>query len=232
MDEANLRDLRETVSQTKAFLGVMFDGDADRMHLVDETGTVITPSVCVAMIARIILTRYPESTVIYNTPCSHIVPETIHACGGQSLRSKVGNVYIKEMMRARDDVYFAGEHSGHYFFRENANIDSGIIAFLVILEYLCHTGKTASEVRRELERYACIPETNVRVSDVSTVIARIRAHYPRDLQEESDGITVTYPDWWCSVRASMNEPLLRINMEAESREILDARLAEILALTR
>lgn len=141
----------------------------------------------------------------------------------------VGHVYIKETMAKDENICFAGEASGHYFFRKNWNADSGVIAFIILLESICLSGKKPSELRKEYEPYASLTETNFRVSDVKMKIAELKERYANGTQSTFDGLTVRYPDWWFNVRPSSNEPLLRLNLEAKDRAMLEAKFQELQA---
>ena len=229
----NLEDLKRAIRENGADLGFAFDGDADRLVVVDDALNTWTGSIVTAMISAIMLKKYPGKTIIRNTVTGNIVADTVRENGGKLLVSKVGHVYIKEIMQANRDVVFAGEHSGHYFFPNLAcNTDSAGMAMMVVLQYISQSGKKPSELYREFDRYVAIDETNSKVSDVKGKIAEIKAAYADGEITEGDGITVRYPHFWFNVRPSSNEPLLRLNMEAENAEILRQKAAEVLALIR
>lgn len=225
IEPENMEHLIHKVRETKADLGVAYDGDADRMYICDETGVVFSGSVTTAMIASVLLAKYNGQKVGYNAVCGDIVPETVHAFGGTSVLTKVGHVYVKEMMHADPSVCFSGEHSGHYYFRDNWNADSGAIAFTVAVAYICQSGKKASDVRRRFDTYSAIPETNFRVADVRSAIDRFAAEYPDADQNCLDGLTLRYADHWINIRPSSNEPLLRLNIEAKTPAALEAAFA-------
>ena len=157
IEPENMVDLINMVKETHADLGVAFDGDADRMYVCDETGIVFSGTVTTAAIASILLARHPRGAVVYNAVCGDTVRETILAHGGTPIMEKVGHVYLKEAMAKNSDICFGGEHSGHYYFRKNWNADSGVIAFMILLESICLTSKKPSELRKEYEPNSVCP---------------------------------------------------------------------------
>jgi phosphomannomutase len=211
----NLADLRQRVLAEGADVGLAFDGDADRVFLVDERGGIVQSSLVCALVARTMCEREPGATVLYNLICSRIVPETIRAAGGQSVRTRVGHSFIKAVM-AETGAIFGGEHSGHYYFRDNYRADSGLVAALVVLEVLSRADRPLSEVLAPYRRYADSGEINRRVegADPKSVIERVAGHYPAEQRDWTDGLTVDTRDWWFNLRPSNTEPLLRLNVEA------------------
>jgi phosphomannomutase len=197
------------------------------MYICDETGVMFSGTVTTAIIASIFLQRHKGEKVIYNAVCGDMVPETIHMNGGVPLIEKVGHVYIKEAMSKDLSICFGGEHSGHYYFRENNNADSGAIAFMTVFASICTSGKKTSELRKAFERYPQISETNFAVTDTSAMIFSLKEKYQDGEYTELDGLTIRYPDYWFNVRPSSNEPLLRLNLEAKSEEILQEKFAEL-----
>ncbi|HEX4979763.1 MAG TPA: phosphomannomutase/phosphoglucomutase [Acidimicrobiales bacterium] len=225
----NLRDLQERVVATRADIGLAFDGDADRVFLVDEQAQPMSGSTTTAMVAGAMLEKHPGATILHNLICSKAVPEIIRENGGTPIRTRVGHSFIKEKM-AETGAVFGGEHSGHYYFLDNYRADSGLIAAVVVLELLCRAAEPLSRVRLPFERYAASGEINTEVDDQQKVMDRVAAAYgdsPRDLL---DGLTVDAGDWWFNLRPSNTEPLLRLNLEAPTREECDARVAEVRAL--
>ncbi len=223
----NQRDLQARVRATGADVGLAFDGDADRVFLVDETGELLSGSLTTALVATGILAKQPAGTkVIHNLICSKAVPEVIREAGGEPVRSRVGHSFIKALM-AETGAVFAGEHSGHYYFRDNYRADSGLIAALVVLEQLCVAGVPLSELRRPLERYAASGERNTRAEDPPAVIERVAAAFSGRPQDRLDGLTVDGGDWWFNLRPSNTEPLLRLNLEAPTDDDVAARVAEV-----
>ena len=225
----NLADLRARVVETGADVGLAFDGDADRVFLVDERGEPVSGSLTTALIAIGVLEKHPGSTIIHNLICSKTVPEVIVEHGGTPVRSRVGHSFIKQVM-AETGAAFGGEHSAHYYFRDNWRADSGLIASLVVLERLSLAGTTLSELLAPLDRYAASGEINTVVDDPQAVIERVAAAYAEHPQDRLDGLTVDAGDWWFNLRPSNTEPLLRLNLEAPTRAECDTRVAEVRAL--
>jgi phosphomannomutase len=226
---ANQRDLQARVTATGADVGLAFDGDADRVFFVDEKGRGLSGSTTTAILAAGILARDPGATILHNLICSRAVPEVIRERGGNPIRTKVGHSFIKQLM-AETGAAFGGEHSAHYYFRDNYRADSGIIATMVLLEQLSQAGVPLSELRRPFERYAASGEINTEVADPPAVIERVAAAYRDWPQDRLDGLTVDCGPWWFNVRPSNTEPLLRLNLEAPTRAECDERVAEVLAL--
>ncbi|TML64540.1 MAG: phosphomannomutase/phosphoglucomutase [Actinobacteria bacterium] len=225
----NLKDLQGRVLETGADVGLAFDGDADRVFLVDENAQPLSGSLTTSIVAKAMLDKHPGSTVIYNLICSKAVPEVIRETGGEPVRSRVGHSFIKQVM-ADTGAVFGGEHSGHYYFRDNYRADSGLIAALVVLEQLSTSGLPLSELRRPFERYADSGEINTEVTDQAAVIERVAAAFPEAAQDRLDGLTVDLGDWWFNVRPSNTEPLLRLNLEARTPEECERHVAEVLSI--
>jgi phosphomannomutase len=227
----NLADLRQRVVAEGADVGLAFDGDADRVFLVDERGGIVQSSLVVALVARTMCEREPGATVLYNLICSRIVPETIRAAGGQPVRTRVGHSFIKAVM-ASTGAIFGGEHSGHYYFRDNYRADSGLVAALVVLEVLSRADRPLSEVLAPYRKYADSGEINRRVegTDPKAVIERVSERYPADLRDWTDGLTIDTPNWWFNLRPSNTEPLLRLNVEAGTEEEMARVRDEVLEM--
>jgi phosphomannomutase len=234
MDPANLSDVRRAVVAHRADLGLAFDGDADRCFAVDETGALVPPSTVVALVARQLLRRYPGTTILYSLTCSRIVPEEIAAAGGVGVRTRVGHSGIKAAM-AEHDAVFGGEHSGHYYFREFWNADSGMLAAVHLLAELAATPGPVSSRVTALARYVASGEINVEVSDpqaASAAVDRTFGAEPDIATDHLDGLTVSGPEWWFNVRASNTEPLLRLNVEAADPEKMARVRDRVLATIR
>jgi phosphomannomutase len=227
----NQRDLRDRVLATGADVGLAFDGDADRVFIVDEKAEPLSGSLTTAMVAASMLGRLPGATILYNLICSKTVAEVVAENGGTAIRTRVGHSFIKEKM-AETGAAFAGEHSGHYYFRDNYRADSGLIAALVVLEMLSNADEPLSVLRRPFDRYSASGEINTRVADAAAVIERVTDHYKGAgaTIDELDGLTVDLGDWWFNLRASNTEPLLRLNLEAPTPQECDSRVREVQAI--
>jgi phosphomannomutase len=227
----NLKDLQALVLERGADIGLAFDGDADRVFLVDERAQLVSGSLTTAMVAASMLEKHPGGTIVHNLICSKAVPEIVRERGGTPVRTRVGHSFIKTVM-ADTDAVFGGEHSGHYYFRDNYRADSGLIAAVVVLELLSKAAQPLSELRRPFERYAASGEINTEVADPHAVIEQVAADYAGAEQDRLDGLTVDLGDWWFNLRPSNTEPLLRLNLEARTREACDAHTDEVLSLIR
>jgi phosphomannomutase len=225
----NQRHLQARVIETGADIGLAFDGDADRVFLVDERAELLSGSLTTAIVAKGMLDRHPGAAVIYNLICSKAVPEVVRENGGVPVRSRVGHSFIKQLM-AETDAVFGGEHSGHYYFRDNYRADSGLIAAVVVLEQLSRSGLPLSELRRPFDRYAASGELNTTVDDPWAVIDRVEAAYAGCAQDRLDGLTVDCGDWWFNLRPSNTEPLLRLNLEAATADEVARRVADVRTL--
>ncbi|MGE0793990.1 MAG: phosphomannomutase/phosphoglucomutase [Acidimicrobiia bacterium] len=227
----NLRDLQARVLATGADIGLAFDGDADRVFLVDERAELVSGSLTTALLAKAILARSPGSTILHNLICSKAVPEVILEQGGVPVRTRVGHSFIKQVM-LETGAAFGGEHSAHYYFRDNYRADSGLIASMIVLEQLSVSGRPLSELIAPLDRWRASGERNTPVADPHAVIDRIAAEFAGAAQDRLDGLTVDLGDWWFNLRPSNTEPLLRLNLDARTREECDARTTELLARIR
>ena len=225
----NQRDLQARVLEVGADVGLAFDGDADRVFLVDELGQTLSGSLTTAIVAAGVLDKHPGSTILHNCICSKAVPEVIRERGGTPIRTKVGHSFIKAVM-ADTGAAFGGEHSAHYYFRDNWRADSGSIAALLVLEQLSKAGQPLSELRKPFDRYAASGEINATVGDPAAVIEHVAAAYPADAQDRLDGLTVDLGDWWFNLRASNTEPLLRLNLEAPDETECASRVREVQTL--
>jgi phosphomannomutase len=229
LQTANQRDLMARVLAGGFDVGLAFDGDADRVFLVDELGQGMSGSTTTALLATRFLRLNPGATILYNLICSRAVPEIIAEHGGKGIRTKNGHSYMKQIM-ADTGAVFAGEHSGHYYFADNYRADSGLIASMGILGEMCRTGNKLSEIRKPLERYASSGEINTTVADIGKVIAQIGRDFADHTQDHLDGLTVDCGSWWFNVRPSNTEPLLRLNLEASTRDECDTHVAELLSV--
>ncbi len=225
----NIVDLQARVVETGADIGLAFDGDADRVFLVDNKGNGISGSLTTALLARATLEKDPGAGIIYNLICSKTVPEVVSENGGTPIRSRVGHSFIKQIM-AETGAAFGGEHSAHYYFRDNWRADSGIIASMLVLAELCKFDGSLADMLTPFQRYAASGEINTKVSDAGAVIEAVANHYADASIDRLDGLTVDSGDWWFNLRASNTEPLLRLNLEAGSTEDVVTRVAEVKAI--
>jgi phosphomannomutase len=229
IDPENQRDLKAAVLEHGADIGLAFDGDADRVFLIDEQAQDVSGSLLTALVAIAMLEREPGAKIVHNLICSWTVPEVIAEHGGEAVRTRVGHSFIKQVM-AETGAIFGGEHSGHYYFRENYRADSGLIAAVSALGELSKSDRPLSELLAPLRRYSASGEINSIVDDQQGRIEAIATRYADGRQDRLDGLTVQYDDWWCNVRPSNTEPLLRLNAEARTPELLAEKTAEVLAL--
>ncbi|HEX5546996.1 MAG TPA: phosphomannomutase/phosphoglucomutase, partial [Ktedonobacterales bacterium] len=233
IEPENTAVLRALVPERHCDMGVAFDGDADRMFLVDEQGKLLGGDMVTALVAQSLLRKHPGATILYNLISSRSVPELIERDGGRAVRTRVGHSFIKAQMR-QENAIFGGEHSGHFYFRDNWYADSGLIAFLVVLELISESGKTVSELVRAVDHRFRSGEINTEVADQQGRMRAIEAHYAAEGGQVDflDGITVSFPTWWFNVRPSNTEPLLRLNLEAETADEMAKRRDEVLHLIR
>ena len=229
LQPANQRDLQARVVAGGFDVGLAFDGDADRVFVVDEQGRGLSGSTTTAVLAAGVLRTHPGATVLHNLICSRAVPEVVRENGGVPVRTKVGHSFIKQEME-RTGAVFGGEHSAHYYFLENFRADSGLIASLLVLAEMSRAGTPLSTLRAPFERYASSGEINTAVDDPAAVIELVAAAFPGLPQDRLDGLTVDCGDWWFNLRPSNTEPLLRLNLEAADRDSCDQHVAELLAL--
>ena len=225
----NLRDLQARVLEVGADVGLAFDGDADRVFLVDDQGAPLSGSLTTAIVAAGVLEKHPGATILHNCICSKAVPEVIRERGGTPVRTRVGHSFIKTVM-AETGAAFGGEHSAHYYFADNWRADSGSIAALVVLEQLSIADVPLSELRRPFDRYADSGEINTKVADPQAVIESVSSAYAGASQDRLDGLTVDLGDWWFNLRASNTEPLLRLNLEAPDPASCSTHVREVQAL--
>jgi phosphomannomutase len=229
LQPANQRDLQARVVAGGFDVGLAFDGDADRVFVVDETGRGLSGSTTTAILAANLLRRSPGATILHNLICSRAVPEVIREHGGVPVRTKVGHSFIKQVM-AETGAVFGGEHSAHYYFRDNFRADSGLIASMFVLDELSRAQTDLSVVRKPYERYSSSGEINTQVDDPLAVIERVAVAFPDAGIDRLDGLTVDCGPWWFNLRPSNTEPLLRLNLEAPDRSECDQHVADVLAL--
>lgn len=229
---ATLVELQKTVRAGKFDFGVAYDGDSDRAGFIDEKGDIIPMDLITALIAQDVLSR-EKGVIFHDLRSSKVVPEVIKAAGGVPMMSRVGHAFIKAQMREHKAI-FAGELSGHYYFRDNYVAESAAMATISLANIVTHSDKPLSELIAPLRKYACSGEINSKVScDPQEILAKLKAKYADGHVFELDGVSVEYPTWWFNVRCSNTEPLVRLNLESTaSKEEMEAKRDEVLAVIR
>ncbi len=230
----NLKDLQKTVKKEKCDFGMAFDGDADRIFFVDEKGEVVNSSLTSALIIKSMLMKHGGEKMIHNLVCSKIVPETIVKHGGEPILERVGHSFIKETMR-KTKALFGCEHSAHYYYRDNYRADSGIITSLIVAEIISKQGKNLSELLEEFRKYNTIEETNAAVADKKKKMDEIEKIYRKFNPVKVmrlDGLSIEFDDWWFNVRPSNTEPLLRLNLEAKTKRLMESKKKELLEIMK
>jgi phosphomannomutase len=230
--EENSREVRARVVAERADLGIAWDGDADRCFFIDEDGEFVPGDFVTALLAEALLLKNPGASILYDLRASRAVPDMITANGGVPLLNRVGHAFFKQRMR-REGALFGGEVSGHYYFRDNYNADSGFIPALLILELLSQKGATMAELLEPLRsKYFISGEINSTVEDAAAVMARIESRFADGEVTKLDGVSVDYPDWHFNVRSSNTEPLVRLNLGADSRELMEEKRDLLLGIIR
>lgn len=223
--------IREVIKKESADLGLMFDGDGDRVFLVDEQGNLVPADMTLLLLAKYFLGKNPKQAIGYNVICSKAVPTFIQQWGGVPVRTKVGFVNVREELMKHSGV-MGGELSGHYCFRDTWYMDSGILAFLVLLQIISEDGRKVSEIVKEYMLFAKSAENNFSVTNKEVVVETVKEKYQDGQQDSLDGLTVEYKDWWFNLRASNTEPLLRLTIEADNEELLAEKKAELTKLIK
>ncbi|TMD87780.1 MAG: phosphomannomutase/phosphoglucomutase [Chloroflexi bacterium] len=233
IEPENMVDVQKKVREVGADLGAAFDGDADRMFPVDEHGDLVDGSKVIAAVSNSLLQKFPGSTILYNLIVSKSVPELINKLGGKAIRTRVGHSYIKAEMR-QNNAIFGGEHSGHFYFRDNWFADSGLIALLILLELVSVENKPLSEILKPLDHGFRSGEINSTIADAQGKMHALEERFGKNAKsvDHLDGVTLDFGDWWFNVRPSNTEPLLRLNLEANSRELMEQKRDEVLAFIR
>jgi phosphomannomutase len=234
IEPENTEALRERVVAEGADFGAAFDGDADRCFVVDEKGGIIAGDILATLVAKNVLEKEPGATIIYSAVCSKALPELVRREGGNPIRTKAGHSIIKPQMR-KHDAAFGGEHSGHFYFRDNYFADSGIIALLTVAELVGRQDGPLSELLAPIDPYVRSGEINSEVEDQDATMKKVEEHYAeRDSPniDHLDGLTVDFGGWWFNLRPSNTEPLLRLNVEAKDRETMERERDELLGLIR
>lgn len=229
--EENRQAIIEEVKKVGADLGIAWDADADRAYFIDEQGQFVHGDFLTALLAKSFLAKNPGADIVYDLRASNVVPDTVKASGGTAHIQRVGHAHIKKLMREVDAI-FAGEVSGHYYFKANHYMDNGFIPPLLILQMLSESGKPMSAFIADLGEYYVSGEINSKVEDQEAVFARLKETYADAKQDFLDGITIEYPNWRFNVRASNTEPVIRLNLEASSQEMMENKRDEVLALIR
>ena len=234
IEPENVQELQERVVAEGADFGAAFDGDADRVFVVDEKGQIISGDLLATLVAKNVLEKEPGAAIIYSAVCSKALPELVRREGGRPIRTQAGHSIIKPQMRS-NDAAFGGEHSGHFYFRANYFADSGIIAMLTVAELVARQEGPISELLAPIDPYVRSGEINSEVEDQSATLEKVEEHYAnRDEAEidHLDGLTVDLGDWWFNLRPSNTEPLLRLNVEASDRATMEQKRDELLELVR
>lgn len=231
LDTDTLVDAQQAVRAGTFDFAAAFDGDADRVGFLDEKGDIIPMDMITALIARTLLATNPGANIFYDLRSSWAVKEIIEEAGGIPNQSRVGHAFIKAQMREKDAL-FAGELSGHYYFKENSYAESSALAVLYIANLVSQSDKPLSELIAPIQRYSASGEINSTVADSAAVFAKLRVKYADADLLELDGLSFEYPTWWFNVRPSNTEPLVRLNLEAKTQEEMEQRRDEVLALIR
>ncbi|MFA5478686.1 MAG: phosphomannomutase/phosphoglucomutase [Candidatus Muiribacteriota bacterium] len=229
--EDTLEDLIKKVKETGADIGVAFDGDADRSGYVDETGRIVSSDYISTLISMEYLKTNPGSTILYDIRSTQAFRETVEKLGGIAKKTRVGHAYIKEALR-KENAIFAGELSGHYYFRDNFYTDSGIIAMIQIFNLFCGENKKFSEIVNPLRKYFASGEINSKVSDPDKKIKEVEKIYSNGNIEKIDGLSIEFDTWWFNIRKSNTEPILRLNLEADTKEEMEKHKNTLLGIIR
>ena len=229
LEPGSIDQISKEVKKQKADLGFIFDGDADRIFLIDELGNFIRGDVTLLLLAKYLLEKNPGKGVAYNLICSKAIPEFIEKWGGRPIRTAVGVVEIRNGMLENDGI-IGGELSGHYIIKDNYYLDSGFIVFLTLLQSISDLDKKVSEITKELSPYAKGAEINFKIEDKEAVLNKVKEKYSDGKQDYLDGVTVEYENWWFNVRPSQTEPLLRLTIEADTQKLLLQKKKELTAL--
>lgn len=231
LDPATTRELQDRVVAEGADLGVAFDGDADRCGFIDERGKRVREDLVTGLIAEFLLEQEPGATVVYDLRSSRAVVEAIDRAGGRGVRSRVGHAFIKARMREVNAI-FAGELSGHYYYRDMGFTDNGLLTLVQVANLIAARDSPLSELVEPLDRYPSTGEINLRVSQPDLVIAALATYYQDMDLDHLDGLTVTTPAWWFTIRRSHTEPVVRLNLEADTEDLMERKVQEVLRIIR
>ena len=231
LNTETLKELQEKVKEEKADLGISYDGDADRVGFVDECGTIIPMDIITGLIAQVLLRDNPGSTILYDLRSSNSVKEVIEESGGIAHECRVGHAFIKTQMR-EENALFAGELSGHYYFQANKNGEVSTLAVFTLLNLMASSQKPISKLVENLKRYHHSGEINSEVDNKEAVMKKLKENYSQGTLSELDGIKISFSDWWFNVRPSNTEPVLRLNLEAKTKEMMEEKVEELLGIIR
>ena len=231
LDPETTRELQSRVVAGGADFGAAFDGDADRCGFIDERGERVREDLVTGLVAAHLLEENPGAAILYDLRSSRAVVEAIEEAGGRAVRSRVGHAFIKARMR-EENAIFAGELSGHYYYRDMSFTDNGLVTMVVVANLVAMSGKTLSELVKPLDRYPSTGEINLTVNDPAAVLAVLEARYRDADLDHLDGLTVGYPEWWFNIRRSHTEPVVRLNLEAETEGLMDEKAQEVFAAIR
>lgn len=226
LEEGSVDQISDEVRRQKADLGFIFDGDADRVYLITEKGDFVKADITLILLAKYFLKKNPGAYIAHHVTCSKAVPEFIKKWGGKPIRTKVGFFYIQQGLIKNKGI-MGGELSGHYCFKDNFYCDSGMIAFLTLLQIISEDARNVSSIMKELSPYVKDPEINFEVENKDEIIEKVKEKYSNGKQDFLDGVTVEYKNWWFNVRPSNTEPLLRLTIEAETRDMLELKKKEL-----
>jgi len=227
----NLKDLSELIKKEKVSLGAVFDGDADRVVFVDSAGQPISLDLVLALLAKSFLKEKPGAKIIYGVSSSKVVPETIRENGGKPLICKTGHAFFRRLNR-EEKAYFGCEKSGHCFFEDFFYADSAIFTMLHVLKLLGRTGQKIENLIMPFQKYFQTPEINLEVKNKDEILKALESAYSDGTVFHIDGLTVEYPDWWFNIRPSNTEPVVRLNIEADTKELLEEKKKEILEIIK
>ncbi|MBI2647007.1 phosphomannomutase/phosphoglucomutase [Candidatus Woesearchaeota archaeon] len=228
----NLSELQKIVKEKHCDFGIAFDGDADRIFFIDEKGEIVNSSIISALIIKNILIKNKNQKIVHNVVCSHIVPEIIIKHGGIPIVERVGHSFIKDTMK-KTKAIFGCEHSAHFYYKDNYRADSGVITSLIVAEIVSNENKPLSELLLQFKKYYTIEETNAKVVDKDSKLKEVEERYIKQKPKKIlklDGLTIEFSDWWFNVRPSNTEPLLRLNLEAVSKDLMEQKKNELVRL--
>ncbi len=231
LKDENLRQLRETMKEIPGSVGIAFDGDGDRVCFLDESGQVVRGDLLTALLATELLDAGGGGKILYDLRSSRVVPEVIREHGGEPIKTRVGHAFIKQIMR-EEQAIFGGELSYHFYFSEFFNCESGILAMLQTCKLIAKSGKPLSELVEPLRKYAHSGEINFRVADVDNALNCVQEHFSDGRLSRLDGVSVDYENWWLNLRASNTEPLVRLNLEADTQGLMQAGVEQVARLLK